>query len=393
MARLSELTDPSAVEQALVEFRELGRERFLGLYGLERSRDYFVRFDGQLFDSKPILAVAFRTQHPEHGLLRVGDFSGGIAEAVRALKRLGFETITRAQLHPPALGEEHANRTEIYERYGGDKVAGIIRFPGDEVVNVFSDAEGPYADDPPTLSAPFGYRGEGLNGPQRVNAGGNALLEGARTTRAPVRFWYRPPSGRFSFLVWVVVLGRAWMAGVGQDGQPRPELEWQLEAVPGPSVEQWPSDVVEALDESLAVDEDDGSAPEAQPEPSYAKLIARIDQRGQPRRPNGTVRVDYPRSAAARRAVLLRCGGRCESPRCTGMPADKGRRGQPILEVDHIEDLAKGGEDHPRNMVALCPNCHACKTRGSNPARWRRDLLRVATAAHKAALGLADTQS
>jgi 5-methylcytosine-specific restriction enzyme A len=59
---------------------------------------------------------------------------------------------------------------------------------------------------------------------------------------------------------------------------------------------------------------------------------------------------------------------------------------QPILEVDHVEDLARGGEDHPRNMVALCPNCHACKTRGSNPARWRRDLTRVATAAHKAAM-------
>jgi 5-methylcytosine-specific restriction protein A len=329
MARLSELTDPAAVEQALAEFRELGRDRFLGLYGLERSRDYFVRFDGELFDSKPILAVAFRNQHPQRGLLSVRDFSGGTAGAVRALQRLGFEAVTRAQLHPPALGEEHANRSEIYEAYGGDKVAGIIRFPGDPVVNVFSDADGPYADDPPTLSEPFGYRGEGLNGPQRVNdAGGNALLERARTTRAPVRFWYRPPGGRFSFLAWAVVLGRAWVAGVGQDGQPRPELEWQLEAVPGASIGEWPGDVVESLEESaVTVDEANASSPEAQADPSYASLIARIDQRGQPRRPNGVVRTDYPRSAAARRAVLIRSGGRCESPRCTGMPADTDRRG------------------------------------------------------------------
>jgi len=98
------------------------------------------------------------------------------------------------------------------------------------------------------------------------------------------------------------------------------------------------------------------------------------------------VRVNYARSAAARRAVLIRSGGRCESPRCTGMPADLTRRGQPILDVDHIQDLAKGGEDHPRNMVALCPNCHACKTRGHNAAQRRRDLLRVARSAHTRAM-------
>jgi len=334
--------------------------------------------------------VVFGYQHPEHGLLSVREFNGGTSGAVRALRRLGFETVTRVQHRPPSLGEEHANRTAVYEAYGGDKIAGIMRFPVDSVVNVFSDAEGPYADAPPTLTEPFGYRGEGLRGPQRLNAGGNALLEQARVDKAPVRFWYRPAGGRFTFLAWVAVLGRAWVSGVGQDRQPRPELEWRLEAVPGPSTEQWPSDVVAAVEESaaLADDDDDATPPEAQAAPSYAALIARIDRLGQARRPNGIVRTNYPRSAATRRAVLVRSGGQCESPRCTGMPAELTRRGQPILDVDHIQDLAKGGEDHPRNMVALCPNCHACKTRGANATLWRRDLTRVARAAHDTAIGL-----
>jgi 5-methylcytosine-specific restriction protein A len=252
---------------------------------------------------------------------------------------------------------------------------------------VFSDAEGPYADDPPTLTEPFGYRGEGLRGPQRVNAGGNALLERARVDQAPVRFWCRPVGGRFAFLTWVAVLGRAWVSGVGQDGRQRPELEWRLEAVPGPSAKDWPKDVVDAVEDAAAVGDDDVAAPpEAQAAPSYAALLARVDRLGQARRPNGVVRTNYPRSAAARRAVLVRSGGRCESPRCTGMPAEPSRRGQPILDVDHVEDLAKGGEDHPRNMVALCPNCHACKTRGGNAARWRRELTQVARAAHDRAI-------
>jgi putative restriction endonuclease len=101
VATLSELTDRAAVERALAEFRELGRERFLQRHNLERSRDYFVWVDGEPVDSKPILAVAFGYQHPQHGLLSVRDFSGGTGGAVQALRRLGFDAATRAQLHPP----------------------------------------------------------------------------------------------------------------------------------------------------------------------------------------------------------------------------------------------------------------------------------------------------
>ena len=66
----------------------------------------------------------------------------------------------------------------------------------------------------------------------------------------------------------------------------------------------------------------------------------------------------------ARQAVLLRSQGRCENPRCTGDIQDRTDRGEPILEVDHIQDLAQGGPDQPAQMIALCPNCHAIKTRG-----------------------------
>ena len=46
------------------------------------------------------------------------------------------------------------------------------------------------------------------------------------------------------------------------------------------------------------------------------------------------------------------------------MPAELKRSDDPILDIDHINDLGLSGEDHPRNMLALCPNCHAYKTRG-----------------------------
>lgn len=390
MTSLSFLTH-EAVVAAIGEFREVGRETFVSRYGYRPSRDYFLLDGDQLIDTKPLVAAAYRRSHPDKPALTPGDFSGGAEGAALALRRLGFRVGTRAELEPPQLGAEFPSRTSVYDAYGGDRVAGIIRFPGEAIVNVFSDAEGPYADDPPTLTSPFGYRGQGLSGPQRVHAGGNLRLEGARIHGEAVRFWYRPRAGSFTFLTWAVVLGRSWVEGTGADGVSRPELEWVLEPVPGPSSDTWPTDVVASLTDAASTTEDDVDAPEAKPSPTYSELVERVEKRGQKRRPTGIVRTDYARSAAARRAVLVRCEGICESPGCTGMPSVLNRRGEPILDVDHVLDLALGGEDHPRNMIALCPNCHAVKTRRADAGQWRRKLQRIAEAAHLASKAKGDS--
>jgi 5-methylcytosine-specific restriction protein A len=95
---------------------------------------------------------------------------------------------------------------------------------------------------------------------------------------------------------------------------------------------------------------------------------------------------DPVRSRDARRAVLLRSGGRCENPRCAGDIQDCTDRGEPILEIDHIQDLALGGPDQPAQMIALCPNCHATKTRGCAREELRPVLLQAARNHHFAML-------
>lgn len=382
MANLRELTDKHAVDKALREFVDLGRDEFIRKYRQNRAHDYFVPHEGQLVDSKPLLSVAFGYQFPDLGPLPVSTFRGGPSGAVKALTRLGYAVVTRAQLRPPEIGVTYANRTAIYEAFGGDKVSGIMRFPGDTVVNVFSDAQGPYTDDAPSLTEPFGYRGEGLNGPQRVEVGGNALLQDAMTERRAVRFWYRPQGGSFSFVSWVGVLGRAWVSGIGQDKAQRPEIEWNLQTTADPSASNWPDSLLLTIEESIAAGSGSRDDPEARAESTYKDLVNRVERRGQQRRKTGVVRADYPRSIAAREAVLIRSAGKCESWCCTGMPPETNRRGDAILDVDHIIDLALGGEDHPRNMAALCPNCHASKTRGANRRKWRVELLKVTTEAH-----------
>ncbi|MFE3577910.1 HNH endonuclease [Streptomyces vinaceus] len=121
----------------------------------------------------------------------------------------------------------------------------------------------------------------------------------------------------------------------------------------------------------------------------YRELVAAVEQReaaeGAKRRTGITSRpVRIPQ---AREAVLGRSEGLCENPRCAGQPDDVKDNGDPILEVDHIEDLAVGGRDHPSQMIALCPNCHMIKTHGRTREHLRRVLADVARARHTAQMG------
>ncbi|MFJ7160058.1 HNH endonuclease [Streptomyces sp. NPDC101118] len=71
----------------------------------------------------------------------------------------------------------------------------------------------------------------------------------------------------------------------------------------------------------------------------------------------------------------------CRPPSRAAMPV-RSRSGAYLLEVDHVDDHAKGGEDLPRAMIALCPNCHTIKTRGAADEGFRERLRASALARH-----------
>ena len=93
MAGLSDLSDKSAVLQAMTEYDELGRDAFLARYGYGPARSYFVVHDGKRYDSKAIAGVAHGKQFPTEGLLAPHDFSGGDATVKTKLEQLGFEVV------------------------------------------------------------------------------------------------------------------------------------------------------------------------------------------------------------------------------------------------------------------------------------------------------------
>lgn len=62
------------------------------------------------------------------------------------------------------------------------------------------------------------------------------------------------------------------------------------------------------------------------------------------------------RSEVIKTYALYRSEGVCEG--CDNPAPYIARNGILFLEVHHIYPISDGGADHPRNVAALCPNCH-----------------------------------
>jgi hypothetical protein len=124
VAGLSDLTERSAVLQAIAEFDELGRDAFLAHYGYGPARSYFVVHDGKWYDSKAIAGVAAGKQIPASGPLAASDFSGGEATVKAKLESLAFKVIsTNDEIEgAPGPGEAQAwaEVTSLEHGHGGE---------------------------------------------------------------------------------------------------------------------------------------------------------------------------------------------------------------------------------------------------------------------------------
>ena len=121
----------------------------------------------------------------------------------------------------------------------------------------------------------------------------------------------------------------------------------------------------------------------------YAKWMTQAEEwerTGRDQRRAESTTVHRVRNPLVRKAVLRRSKGRCENPRCRNPePVGYTDNGDPILEVDHVVEHASGGRDHGSNTIALCPNCHALKTRGRDRHEVGAFLQGVAQRLHRAA--------
>ncbi len=95
------------------------------------------------------------------------------------------------------------------------------------------------------------------------------------------------------------------------------------------------------------------------------RRVERIRHRGPIERPPGSPKpkkntgksvTAYQRDPEVKAWVLQEAKGVCEL--CGAHAPFLTSKGNPYLEVHHVEGLADGGPDTTDNTVALCPNCH-----------------------------------
>jgi hypothetical protein len=116
MADLTRLTDRSAVESAISEFRQIGRKTFLEKYGFGFAKSYFLIDRGEIFDSKAIVGAAYQYQT---GIpLDNERFSGGESGAIPALKRLGFRIERTKEWLNAVTAEEIQVEIDEFRRIG-----------------------------------------------------------------------------------------------------------------------------------------------------------------------------------------------------------------------------------------------------------------------------------
>lgn len=114
---------------------------------------------------------------------------------------------------------------------------------------------------------------------------------------------------------------------------------------------------------------------EALQEASLEELRSVALMKSAPARGITTVRVQYLRAVAVKKYVLARADGYCEGCREPAPFVDS--CGKPYLEPHHIHRLADEGPDHPKNVVAVCPNCHRRAHHSKDADDFKKRLVRV----------------
>lgn len=104
-----------AVEQAIAECDAMGRKAFLAKYGFAGARDYFLSVNGRNYDSKAIVAVANKYM-PGGTALEHDDLRGGVGDAAKQLRSLGFEIMTPAQ-NADWSWDEHVLALDLYMQF------------------------------------------------------------------------------------------------------------------------------------------------------------------------------------------------------------------------------------------------------------------------------------
>lgn len=251
--------------------------------------------------------------------------------------------------YPIRVGQEYRRKTDIHEKYGGNRQSGISTSATQPFIFLFTGEGGEqhgYSDGFDSQGL-YLYTGEGQLGDMTFTRGNEAILKHTENRRTLLLF-EQTRKAHCRFVGEARCIGYKFQTRPDRESKPRKAIVFELALLTasGDSAEVKDTDSIEPL-----------------PPPSmFQKLtvseLKTLASHGhsQKVKPRTTVAQVYYRSQAVKRYALARAQGVCEA---CNLPAPfKTSSGEPYLEVHHLTRIADGGPDLPEQVAAICANCH-----------------------------------
>ena len=256
-------------------------------------------------------------------------------------------------------------RRDLHSQFGGQNQGGISTPAGRSIVFLFTGESGEqygYSDGW-TDEGIFFYTGEGQRGDMSFVRGNSAVRDHSSQGK-DLHLFSSAQRGHVRYEGQMVFTGFQYRVAPDIDGNLRQAIVFEL--VPLVDFEEVVTG--EAPPDSLEAELGAASLEELR---RHAISVSAESRDAVQRRSN-----TRHRSRAIKMYADKRADGICEG--CSAAAPFRTSGDRPYLETHHIRRLSDGGPDHPRWVVAVCPNCHRRAHYAFDAATYNEHLNAVA---------------
>ena len=272
-----------------------------------------------------------------------------------------------ASSSPFEPGRVYNRREDLHGHYGGQRQGGISTPADYNLIFLFVSESGSaygYKDEfrPDGI---FWYTGEGQEGDMEMSRGNRALRDHQESGKA-LHLFEALGEGQVRYIGKASCLGHHWEDRPDVHGKMRRAIVFEL------AVEPTGDSGADGVEEHI--EKYDGSSQRWWTRPQRELRALALQKPSSSASKEETRQAVYRRSKAVQVYVKRRAEGRCEG--CGNEAPFMTPQGRPYLEAHHVRRVSDGGPDHPRWVIALCPNCHRRVHYGNDGDEYNEALTR-----------------
>ncbi|MBB4069222.1 5-methylcytosine-specific restriction protein A [Salinibacter ruber] len=262
-------------------------------------------------------------------------------------------------------GRVYNRREDLHGHYGGQRQGGISTPADRDLIFLFTSAAGQeygYKDEfrPDGI---FWYTGEGQEGDMEMTRGNQSIRDHQEDGKR-LHLFEALGEGQVRYIGRATYLDHHWEDRPDAYGEMRSAVVFELAVEP--TEDQDRDDVEEQVEESGGSNQRWWTRPQGE-----LRALALQESTSSVSEEEARQR-SYQRSKAVQIYVKKRADGICEG--CGKEAPFVTPQERPYLETHHVRRVSDGGPDHPRWVIALCPNCHRRVHHGQDGETYNEQL-------------------